>query len=975
MRALFLWHLSVWLLVALRPCGISAADNDRPFGLERRVPWTSSRIQGSPEPPPPYRTAVAFPNLKFEEPLELTTAPGTDRLFVAERFGKIRSFPNQRDAAEAEVLLDLGKPIYGLAFHPNFAANGYFFVTYMANPDEGDPRGTRISRFQVRRDNPLVADAATEQVIFEWLSGGHNGGCLAFGPDGYLYIATGDSSGIADELLTGQDLTNVSGAILRIDVDQAIGEKAYRIPSDNPFVEVAGARGEIWAYGLRQPWKFSFDRVTGDLWTGNVGQDLWEQIFLIQRGGNYGWSVMEGSHPFRPERPRGPTPFVPPVVEHDHAEFRSITGGFVYHGSRLPGLKGAYLYGDYDTGKIWMFRYDRETGKAADHRELVDSTLRLVGFAEDRAGELYLVDHMRGLIFELQENTSAGRPADFPRRLSETGLFASVPDHRPAPGVIPYDVIAPQWADGATKQRFLALPGESQIEFDGITYPQPAPGAPHGWKFPDGTVVFETLSLDLAPGQPRRLETRILHYEQLAGGEDVGDQFWRGYTYLWNDEQTDAVLLEDPQGMDRTLTIQDPTAPNGQRQQTWHFPGRAECTICHNMAAKYVVGLNTLQANRDFDYGQVVDNQLRTFEHLGLFTKPLPQPPAELPKLVNYADPSPGLAERARSYLHANCFHCHRKWGGGNAEFRLSATLELADMGIVGVKPAHGGFYIPGAEILAAGDPFRSVLFYRTMKLGPGRMPRLGSSVVDEAGVRLLHEWISQMPRAGAATPELAQLTSVAEAEKLLLTTTGALQIVQAIDRNRVPDVLRHEVVALAAQHPEAHIRDLFERYLPEEQRTKRLGNVIRPEAILALGGNAERGRAVFFETSGVQCKSCHKISGVGADVGPDLTLIGKKYDRAKILENILEPSREIDPQFRVFLVQTSNGQVHTGLLVKNEPPELVLKDAKNNLLRIASNTVELLAPQQQSMMPDLLLRDLTAEQVADLIAFLSSLK
>ena len=963
----------VFSVAAISHVASIASAQDHAFDIHSRVPWTESRIKGTPDPPSPYRTAVAFPNLKFEEPLELTTAPGTDRLFVVERFGKVRSFLNQRDVRQADLLLDLGKekPIYGLAFHPKFASNGYFYITYLVDPVAETPQGTCVSRFQVRPDDRFRADPDSEQIILQWPSGGHNGGCLQFGPDGYLYIGTGDSSGIADQRLTGQDLSDLSGAILRIDIDKTTTQNVYAIPPDNPFIAHNGARPEIWAYGLRQPWKFSFDRATGDLWTGDVGQDLWEQIFLIDRGGNYGWSVMEGSHPFRPERPRGPSPFIQPIVEHDHAEFRSITGGFVYHGSRWPKLKGAYIYGDYDTGKIWMFRYDRNTKQVSDHLELNDSTLRLVGFGEDHNGELFLVDHMRGLIFELQENSTVGNESSFPRRLSETGLFSSVQEHRPATGVIPYSVSAAQWTDGATKERFLALPGNSKIEFDGITYPQPAPGAPHGWKFPDGTVAFETLSLELAPGKPRRLETRILHYEQLVGGEDVGDQYWHSYTYVWNDEQTEAELLEDPSGMDRAFTIQDAASPGGQRQQTWHFPGRTECTVCHNMAAKYVLGINTLQLNGDHNYGDVSANQISTFEQLGLFTDELPAQPIDLPKLVDYSQSTNELNERARSYLHANCSHCHRKWGGGNGEFLLLGTIGLDEMGIANVKPAHGGFSIPGANVLTPGDPYRSVLFYRAAKLGPGRMPRTGSSVVDEAGLVLLHDWIAQLPRETPLTPKAPPGSSL---DVRLATTDSALELMQDVSAVPPGDSLRAEVFAKISAQP-SHIREIFERFLPEDQRTKRLGSVIRPEVLLALKGDAERGKAVFFETSGVQCKSCHKIGGVGDEIGPDLSQIGRKYDRAKILENILQPSKEIDPKYRVHLLQTVDGQVHSGLLIRHDSDEIVLKDAKGKLISTPAANVEQLTPQQQSMMPDLLLRDLTAEQVADLITWLSLLQ
>ena len=957
---------------------------------QQRPLWTTSQIAGSPDPQPPYRTRVAFPDLKFDEPLAVTSAPGTDRLFVAERYGKIFSFENNAQTQSSELLLDVGKVVYGLAFHPKFQQNGYFYVTYVLDDKKDQPKGTRVSRFHAGRDNPIHADRKSEHIILEWPSGGHNGGCLRFGPDGYLYIATGDSSGIADEYKNGQDITNLSGAILRIDVDHQDDGRAYRIPSDNPFVEVAEARGEIWAYGLRQPWKFAFDRQTGDLWTGNVGQDLWEQVFVIQRGGNYGWSVMEGSHPFRPERSRGPTPFVPPIVEHDHAEFRSITGGYVYHGSRLADLRGAYIYGDYDTGKIWMLRYDRETQQVSEQRELLDSTLRLVGFAEDHGGEIFLVDHISGRIYQLEKNPDFGVQVDFPRRLSETGLFASVAEHRPAVGVIPYQVTAEQWIDGAAKQRFLALPRDSQIEFDGITYPQPAPGAPHGWKFPDGTVAMETISMEMEVGKPasrRRLETRILHYEKLSGDENVGDQFWRGYTYVWNDEQTDAVLLEDTLGRDLKLKIKDAAAPNGVRTQTWHLPSRAECTVCHNMAAKYVLGINTLQINRDTVHGGASENQLAGFQRMGLFTEPLPMTPEELPQLVDPRDASQELNARGRSYLHANCSHCHRKWGGGNGEFRLLSTVKLEEMGVAEVKPEQGGFFLSDARLIDPGHPYRSVLLYRTSKLGPGRMPRIGSLVVDREGVGLLHDWIAGLSvpekTADASSPTLPQLRAAKQdadrqrmIDQFLGTTGGALRLLHALQHDQLAASLGQQIVSRGAGHQAAHVRDLFEQFLPEEQRVQRLGNVIRPTVILALRGDAQRGQKFFLEAAGVQCRNCHKVGSKGADVGPDLSQIGKKYkDRAKLLDTILYPSREIDPKYRTYLLETVDGQVFIGLLVKKDAQTVVLKDAKNKVTTYDAADVEQLVPQQQSLMPDLLLRDMTKEQVADLLAFLESLR
>lgn len=987
-----------------------AADQAKPaarqaFDVNRRVPWTTSKVRGSPEPPSPYKTEIVFPKLKFDEPLDVPMPIG-QRLVVVERYGRILTFPNDPQVAKADLMLDLNQVLgrtapktlaaYGFAAHPNFAQNGFVYVTYVIDNDKELPAGTRVSRFHVPpsdRDPPRC-DPKSEQILIEWPCGGHNGGCLAFGTDGHLYIATGDSSGIADQYQTGQDLSTLAGKLLRIDVDHPDGGKRYGVPKDNPFVGQTGARPEIWAYGLRQPWKMSFDRATGDLWVGNVGQDLWEQIFLIERGGNYGWSVTEGSHPFRPERPRGPSPILMPIVEHDHANFRSITGGFVYHGKRLKDLVGAYIYGDYDSGRIWMFRYDRQKKVVTEHRELYDSSLRLVGFGEDADGELYLLDHMVGRFSRLVPNPTPDTSAQFPRKLSETGVFASTKDHQPAAGLIPYSVIAPQWCDGATKERYLGLPGQGKIEFETMTYPQPAPGSYPGWKFPDGAVIAETISLEMEPGNPssrRRIETRLLHHERLTGSEEVGDQYWQGYSYIWNDDQSDAVLLEDPQGRDQTFKLRDPKAPGGERQQTWRYPSRTECITCHNMAAKYSLGVQTLQLNKDHDYGGTIANQLRTFDQLGLFTKPLPAKPEDLPRIVDYRDASQDISLRARGYLHANCSHCHRKWGGGNAEFQFLATLELGDMGILGVRPGQGNFNIPNARIMAPHDPYRSVMFYRMSTLGPGHMPRIGSNVVDEAGVRLIHDWIAKLPGAGILSdaPSRAEAKIAGAVEKLrsasgdlqkqidpLLASPGsALQLAHALGAEGFPTNVRDAVVARATQSETVETRDLFERFLPEERRIKRLGSIVRPEQILAISGDIGRGRKVFFELSGVQCRNCHRIEGKGTEVGPDLDRIGKKYDRAQILDNILNPSRQIEEKYLTYLLETKRGQVHTGILMSKDTIKVVLKDANNKLIEVPAGDVELLVAQQKSLMPDLLLRELTAEQVADLTAFLSSLK
>src|SRR5207248_1932190 len=304
-----------------------------------RPAWTTSRLTGSPEPPHPYTIKRAFPKLTFKNPLLLTMAPGGNRFFVGEQAGKIYSFPNDQACAKADLFLDVARELetwdkakvkgldalYGLVFHPQFAKNRYCYVCYALNgkiQGEQLQDGSRVSRFRVTETDPPRCDPKSEKVIITWLAGGHNGGDLHFGNDGFLYISTGDaaSPNPPDELDTGQDISDLLSSILRIDVDHEDRGKPYAIPADNPFIGIPRARTEVWAYGFRNPWRMGFDRPTGDLWVGDVGWELWEMIYRVKRGGNYGWSVMEGPQPVRPESKRGPTPILPPAIAFPHTE-------------------------------------------------------------------------------------------------------------------------------------------------------------------------------------------------------------------------------------------------------------------------------------------------------------------------------------------------------------------------------------------------------------------------------------------------------------------------------------------------------------------------------------------------------------------------------------------------------------------------------------------------------------------------------
>jgi putative heme-binding domain-containing protein len=484
------------------------------------------------------------------------------------------------------------------------------------------------------------------------------------------------------------------------------------------------------------------------------------------------------------------------------------------------------------------------------------------------------------------------------------------------------------------------------------------------------------------------VETQVLHYD----GWD-----WRGYTYEWNEDQTDAALVEAG-GKTRTLQVKDAQAPGGKREQAWLFASRMDCIRCHNPWSQYTLAFNIPQINRSHDYGSACDNQIRTLKHIGVFTDvpdepnpknpraepEAPKPPEKLPRLADPRDAAAELEQRARAYLHVNCAHCHRYNGGGSAHIYLQHDLPLKKIEAVGLRPTQGTFGIRDARILAPGDPYRSVLLMRLAKSGPGHMPHLGSKIVDDRGVELIHDWITSLP--GKADPEPRALTQLGQSDgsspdsaaaiaALLSTPSHALRLAQAVRQRRLSEPIRQRAIDAALYQADLAIRDLFEPFVPEEQRSKRLGDAIRPQEILALAGDIARGRQLFQESTVVQCRNCHRTESMGTELGPDLSQIGKKLDRAKLLDSILQPSASIDPKYAGWLIETKSGTVITGLLVQKDDAEVVIKDMQNKQHRIPTDEIEGLFPQRKSLMPDLLLRDFTKEQVADLLAYLSSLK
>jgi uncharacterized repeat protein (TIGR03806 family) len=759
------------------------AKTDGPVGIEKRVPLTTSTVQGSPDPPSPYRLKRVLPDISPNFPIHVVRQPGSDRmLYIGEKgpYGttSLHRFVDKPGPQNPELLFEIDGIATDLCFHPDFAHNGYLYLGWNG-PSSGKPKYTRVTRYTMARTPPYALDPKSATLIIEWLSDGHNGAAVCFGNDGMLYVTSGDGTSDSDTNIVGQRLDTMLAKVLRIDVDHPAPGKLYSVPKDNPFVDVKDAKPETYAYGVRNPWRITSDRESGQIWVGQNGQDLWEQAYLLTKGANYGWSVYEGSHDFYPKRKLGPTPLTKPTVEHSHADFRSLTGGVVYRGKRFPELVGAYIYGDYSTGKVWGIKVDTSKGERTVvwHKELATTQrLAITGFGIDTSGELLICDHHGGGKggFYTLEPTPKGTISTFPRTLSTSGLFRSVKDHRMQPALVPYSVNAPFWSDGAHKERWIALPGaDSVIEFT----------RNRGWNFPDGTVLVKSFALELEEGRPesrRWIETRFLTRQE---GE------WYGYSYQWNEDGNDGTLVGGG-GADKKFTIRVPKSekyPEGIREQVWHYPSRSECMVCHSRAANFVLGLSELQMNKIHDYGGVRANQLRTLEHLSMLrvnyyeeaktglqeslkakgvkdvdamlermTATRLQRSAQSSSLLTFApesyrklvDPYDGRADltaRARSFLHSNCSTCHVEAGGGNSAMELEFTTKADAMRVLDVKPLHNTFGLTESRLIAPGVPERSVLLRRISTREPGHMPPLSTNRVDEAAVKMLREWIVAM--------------------------------------------------------------------------------------------------------------------------------------------------------------------------------------------------------------------------------------
>ncbi|MCW8879387.1 MAG: PQQ-dependent sugar dehydrogenase [Kangiellaceae bacterium] len=648
-----------------------------------------------------------FPSLPgLSAPIGLFQVPNDPSMwYVVQQNGVVRQFENSESVNSYTDFLDLTsrvtyggeRGLLGFAFHPNFAVNGEFYVSY-----NDLNSNSVISRFTY--SGTLPVSLATEEIVLtlDQPATNHNGGHIGFGPDGYLYIGFGDGGGGGDPFGHGQNTQSLHSTILRIDVNNS---DTYTVPADNPFVNNANVLDEIYAYGLRNPWRWSFDQQNGDLWLGDVGQGAYEEVDIVAAGDNLGWPIMEGAHCYNANS-CDQTGLVLPVAEYNHDNGDcSITGGYVYRGQTIPALQGHYLYGDFCTGRIWSTV--RESNQSFSTQEILLSGLGISSFAQDHSGEVYVLSLWGDPgqnIFRFVD--SGGGQSNIPETLSQTGCFSSTNDKTYSSGVVSFDVIAKLWSDGVDKSRLFAVPDSAEItvEEDG------------DFEFPEGSILIKNFILD---GQ--YLETRLF-MRHVSG--------WGGYSYKWLEDQSDATLVE---GADSVIV-------DGFEHL---IPSRGQCFECHTTGAGISLGPEASQMNHNFTYpnGNTGNQLTALFDATYLSSMPAGE---QIYQLVDVDNTQATISERARSYLHSNCSGCHRP--GGTApqmDFRIQTSINNS-MACDQI-PNNGDLGINNARIIAPGDSARSVLLARMQALDNNRMPPLATQIIDQTATNIIEQWIDNL--------------------------------------------------------------------------------------------------------------------------------------------------------------------------------------------------------------------------------------
>lgn len=701
---------------------------------------------------------------EFSGPIALANPPGeTNQLFINERSGRIRVITDlENNTVQAAPVLDIRNSrsvtsngengLLGLAFHPDYPEVKRLFVFYTHNQFGNQDRRNRVSSFLITSDDPITADPDSEIIYFDqWdQANNHNGGDLHFGPDGYLYVALGDEGGANDNWNNSQLVDkDFFAGIVRIDVDKrpgnieptthpAIprdneGRANYLVPADNPLVEQWQQEGadpesdlrlEFYAIGLRNPWRMAFDNPTGRLFVGDVGQGRREEVDIIEKGGNYGWAIREGFIAFN-NGPGNLTPppafgeLLDPIHDYPRGDGVSITGGVVYRGTQLPELEGAYIFGDYGSGRIWALT---ENSEGSWDRIQIEDYNNHYEYGIDPSNGDVLISGGDGNIRRLVRG-SGGEEPDFPETLSATGAFKDLVSLEPEDGLLAYEPNVSFWSDYGVKSRWVSVPDET------VGYDQDAP-----WQFPQSTVWVKHFELPLDRGNPSstvRVETRFLVKT---------DNSAYGISYHWNEEGTEATLVAED-GVDLDYQIQ---TDDGLETQTWRIPSRAECMQCHTPAAGYALSFNARQLNRD----QMIEGQERNLlahlSDIGILDTSISDPES-LPKFYQANDEAASLLARVRSYLAVNCVSCHQPGAVASTSWDARPHIGLLETGLVEGIPLNDGGDA-SRRLIQPGSLDLSVLLSRISEThGFSRMPNVATNELDQEGIALITEWIESI--------------------------------------------------------------------------------------------------------------------------------------------------------------------------------------------------------------------------------------
>jgi len=691
-------------------------------------------LEGDPNPQP-MTFVPAFQSLNFGELVGFEVPPdGTNRIFVVEKLGRIHVFENRDDVTTSRVFLDIQslvvsggeQGLLGLAFDPDYATNRRFYVNYTAEVGCNAPAAagcSKIMRFQARANDPDQADPATRTEILEFRQpfSYHNGGPVVFGPDGMLYVATGDGGGAEDPERNAQNLGSRLGKILRLNV--RAGAPSI-VPPDNPFVSTPGADPLVYHYGLRNPWRISFDRVTGDLYIGDVGEGRREEVNRVRAGTpgglNFGWEYCEGTRDYRIGARCTDIASTPPVIEYVHGDPAGgglVIGGYVYRGDAYPELYGAYLYSDTLSLRVWAWDgTDPVDPWVPGNPGVLISVppVSLVSFGQDRDGEIFGLKYQSGPIHRLVRAGAPGGGIAVPALLSETGFFSHVPTLTAMPGLVEYEVEAPLWSDGAAKRRWIALPGQGKIQFD----------ATESFDFPVGTAFVKHFQIPRPGGGVRHVETRVFWRQTDR---------WVGVTYRWNAAQTDAQRLVG--GLQESIDL-----GSGQ-SQSWRYPSESECLGCHTAAGGRVLGVRARQLGESFRYPSGTMVQLAAWNCGQLFDVDI-RDPNRFARARDLDDPTASRIHRARSYFASNCEMCHQPQGPapGGLDFRF--TRAVGNWNAIEVVPTQGTLGIANARRIAIGSKSRSVAWVRQSTTDSVTRMARGTLAPHTQAVGLIGDWI-----------------------------------------------------------------------------------------------------------------------------------------------------------------------------------------------------------------------------------------